>query len=211
MTIDPVGQEGWVLEPWHVFGKWIQNTCLKVTSKWIIKPPVILHIAMETMAHFVPWFTVPLTNGGVPVRNLLQKISKTLEGLIWYSLIFTWSQCLNGWSPIKSAARWAGLWLPWWRLVAADAQRAGELLGLSKQRQFFFGGGGVSGRSARKTAMRWEYHGIWWDIIWEWDQPTILGWFGWMFLEGNSPPFRGTQRLIHTGRRFSDGDSNRIN
>lgn len=131
-----------------------------------IQPPVISHIAMETMAamaHFVRWFTVPLKNGGVPVRNLLQKRSKNPRGS---DMIFTDIHMIpifERWSPMKSAcARWAGLWLPWWRLVAADAQRAGELLGPSKHRQFFFWGGG---RTARKTAMRWEYHGILWYYL----------------------------------------------
>lgn len=65
------------------------------------------------------------------------------------------------WSPIKSAcARWAGLWLPWWRLVAADAQRAGELLGLSKHRQFFWGR--VFGANCQKNC---NEMGISWDMM----------------------------------------------
>ena len=156
-----------------------------------IQPPVISHIAMETMAamaHFVRWFTVPLKNGGVPVRNLLQKKSKNPRGS---DMIFTEIHMIpifERWSPMKSAcARWAGLWLPWWRLVAADAQRAGELLGPSKHRQFFFWGGGA------KCQKNCNEMGISWDIMIlsgnEISQ-QYLGWFNWMFLEGWNPPFR---------------------
>ena len=194
-----LGQEGWVLEPKGMLLASGFKT-QQPKSHWQmdkIQPPVISHIAMETMAHFVRWFTVPLKNGGVPVRNLLQKISKNPRGS---DMIFTDIHMMipifERWSPMKSAcARWAGLWLPWWRLVAADAQRAGELLGPSKHRQFFFWGGG--GELPEK--LQWDGNIMgYYDIIWEWDQPTILGWFGWMFLEGHQPPFRGTQILIHT-------------
>lgn len=126
-----------------------------------------------------------------------KKYQKILEGLIWYSLIFTWwSQYLNVGLPwnqhVPGELVYGYPGGGWLQLMHSELENSWVRRSTVS---FFFGGGG--GELPEK--LQWDGNIMgYYDIIWEWDQPTILGWFGWMFLEGHQPPFRGTQILIHT-------------